>query len=73
MNVVVTAKYDTSADKMVAMFKKKVNQTGLMDELASREYYRKPSVKKKEKLSERKRLKKRAKKLARRESLCHSH
>ncbi|MEK7513957.1 MAG: 30S ribosomal protein S21 [Patescibacteria group bacterium] len=63
MSIVVKAQPGDSADQVIRKFKKKILQDQLLTELKEREYYKKPSIKKKEKLSEFKRLKKRRKKL----------
>ena len=59
MSIVVKAKPGDSADQVIRKFKKQVLQTQLLTELREREFYKKPSVKKKEKLSEFKRRSKR--------------
>lgn len=63
MPIVVKAQPGDSADQVIRKFKKKILQDQLLTELKEREFYKKPSLKKKEKLSEFKRLKKRRKKL----------
>lgn len=63
MSIVVKAQPGDSADQVIRKFKKKILQDQLLTELKEREYYKKPSLKKKEKMSEFKRLKKRRKKL----------
>jgi ribosomal protein S21 len=63
VSIVVKAQPGDSADQVIRKFKKKILQDQLLTELKEREYYKKPSIKKKEKLSEFKRLKKRRKKL----------
>jgi len=63
MPVVVKAQPGDSADQVIRKFKKKILQNQLLTELKDREYYKKPSERKKDKLSEFKRLKKRRKKL----------
>ena len=63
MPVVVKAGPGDSTDQVIRKFKKKVLQSQLLTKLRDQEYYKKPSVKKKEKLSEFKRLSKRRKKL----------
>ena len=63
MSIVVKAQPGDSADQVIRKFKKKIFLDQLLTELKEREYYKKPSIKKKEKLSEFKRLKKRRKKL----------
>jgi small subunit ribosomal protein S21 len=59
MPVVVKARPGDSSDQVIRKFKKKVLQDQLLTELRDREFYKKPSVKKKEKLAEFKRRKKR--------------
>jgi small subunit ribosomal protein S21 len=59
MPVVVKAQPGDSSDQVIRKFKKKVLHDQLLTELKDREFYKKPSVKKKEKLSEFKRRKKR--------------
>jgi len=66
MPVFVKAQPGDSADQVIRKFKKKILQDQLLTELKDKEYYKKPSVKKKEKMSEFKRLKKRRIKLRRR-------
>lgn len=63
MPIVVKAQPNDSTDQVIRKFKKKILQDQLLTELNDRKFYKKPSVKKKEKLSEFKRLKKRRKKL----------
>lgn len=55
MPVVVKAKRDESTDSVVRRFKKKVIQDQILTELRKREFYKKPSVIKKEKRNEAKR------------------
>jgi len=63
MPVVIKAQPGDSSDQIIRKFKKKILQNQLLTELRDREFHKKPSVKKKEKLSEFKRLKKRRKRL----------
>lgn len=63
MPIVVKAQPGDSADQVIRKFKKKILQDQLLTELKEREFYKKPSLKKKEKMSEFKRLRKRRKKL----------
>ncbi len=63
MPIVVKAQPGDSADQVIRKFKKKILQDQLLTELKEREYYKKPSIRKKEKMSEFKRLKKRRQKL----------
>lgn len=58
MATVVKAKPDESTDSVIRRFKKRVFNDDILIELKNREFYRKPSVKKKEKLSEIRRKKK---------------
>ena len=63
MPIVVKAQPNDSTDQVIRKFKKKILQSQLLTQINDRKYHKKPSVKKKEKLSEFKRLKKRRKKL----------
>ncbi len=63
MPIVVKAKPGDSSDQIIRKFKKKILHDQLLTELKDREFYKKPSVKKKEKMSEFKRQSKRRKKL----------
>jgi len=65
MTVVVKAQPGDSSDQVIRKFKKKVLQDQILTEVRDREYYKKPSVRKKEKLSEFKRRQKRSKKIRR--------
>lgn len=58
MPTIVTAKPGDSVDQVIKKFKKKVLQEDILTLVREREYYKKPSVVKKEKLRE---LKKRRK------------
>ena len=58
MPTIVLAKPGDSVDQVIKKFKKKVLQEGILTLVREREYYKKPSVVKKEKLRE---LKKRRK------------
>lgn len=55
MTIAVKAKKDETVDSVIRRFKKKVQNDQLLTELRKREFYKKPSVLKKEKLSEFKR------------------
>ncbi len=59
MPVVVKAQPGDSSDQVIRKFKKKVLHDQLLTELKDREFYKKPSVRKKEKMAEFKRRKKR--------------
>ena len=63
MPIVVKAQPGDSTDQLIKNFKKRVLQDQLLTELKEREFYKKPSMLKKEKMSEFKRLKKRRKKI----------
>jgi len=63
MPVVVKAQPGDSSDQVIRKFKKKVLQDQLLTELRDREFYKKPSVRKKEKMAEFKRRKKRRQRL----------
>lgn len=63
MAIVVKAQPGDSTDQLIRNFKKRILQDQLLTELKEREFYKKPSMLKKEKMSEFKRLKKRRKKL----------
>jgi len=63
MAIIVRAGPGDTTDQLIKTFKKKVLQDQLLTELKEREFYKKPSMIKKEKLSEFKRLKKRRQKL----------
>ncbi|MBI2010010.1 MAG: 30S ribosomal protein S21 [Candidatus Chisholmbacteria bacterium] len=55
MATVVRAKPDESADSVIRRFKKKVFSDEVLLELKKREYYKKPSLERKERLAELKR------------------
>ncbi len=59
MTIIVRAKPNESADQVIRKFKKKVQQAQLLTNIRDREFYKKPSVVKKEKLAELRRRKKR--------------
>lgn len=63
MPVVVKASPGDSTDQMIRKFKKKILQSQILTDLKEMEHYKKPSVLKKEKLSEFKRRKKRRERL----------
>jgi len=56
---IVRKKPGESDDKLIAKFRKKVQVEQLLTEIKEREFYKKPSVKKKERLAEARRRKKR--------------
>jgi len=58
MPTIVTAKPGDSVDQVIKKFKKKVLQEDILTLVREREYYKKPSVVKKEKLRELKKRKK---------------
>ena len=57
---IVRKKPGESDDKLIAKFRKKVQYEQLLTEIKEREYYKKPSVKKKERLAESRRRKRRS-------------
>ena len=59
MPVVVQSQMGDSADQVIRKFKKKILQSQLLTDLKDREFYKKPSRKKQEKMAEFKRRKKR--------------
>ncbi len=63
MPIVVKAQPGDSTDQLIKNFKKKVLQDQLLTELKEREFHKKPSVVKKEKMAEFKRLRKRRQKI----------
>lgn len=63
MSIIIKAQPGDSTDQMIKNFKKRVLQDQLLTELKEKEFHKKPSVLKKERLSEFKRLKNRRKKL----------
>ena len=63
MTIIIKAQPGDSTDQMIKNFKKRVLQDQLLTELKEKEFHKKPSVLKKERLSEFKRLKNRRKKL----------
>lgn len=58
MATVVKAKPDESTDSVIRRFKKKVLGDEVLIELKKREFYRKPSLEKKEKMAELRRRRK---------------
>ncbi len=52
MATVVKAKQDERADSIIRRFKKKVLESQILTELKKREFYKKPSEKRKEKRKE---------------------
>jgi len=63
MPIIVKAQPGDSTDQLISNFKKRVLQDQLLTELKEREFYKKPSMIKKEKQAEFKRLRKRRQKL----------
>jgi len=63
MAVIVKAGPGESADQVIRKFKKKILQNQLLTQLKDLEFYKKPSVRKKEKMAEFKRRKKRRQKM----------
>ena len=63
MAVIVKAGPGESADQVIRKFKKKILQNQLLTHLKDLEFYKKPSVRKKEKMAEFKRRKKRRQKM----------
>ncbi|OIP03209.1 30S ribosomal protein S21 [Candidatus Beckwithbacteria bacterium CG2_30_44_31] len=63
MTIIIKAQPGDSTDQMIKNFKKRVLQEQLLTELKEKEFFKKPSMIKKEKLNEFKRLKKRRKKM----------
>jgi ribosomal protein S21 len=59
MPVVVKSQLGDSSDQVIRKFKKKVLHSQLLTDLKEREFYKKPSRKKQEKMAEFKRRKKR--------------
>ena len=59
MATVVKAKDHESADSVIRRFKKKVLENEVLTELKRREYYKKPSVERKERRKELERLRRR--------------
>ena len=59
MSIVVKAGPSDTSDQVIKKFKKKVQQEQLLTEIKDREFYKKPSVLKKEKLAEFKRKRRR--------------
>lgn len=59
MAVIVKAQPGDSTDQVIRKFKKKILQNQLLTQLKDLEFYKKPSVRKKEKMAEFKRRKKR--------------
>ncbi|MFC1711297.1 30S ribosomal protein S21 [Patescibacteria group bacterium] len=59
MAIVVKAGPTDTSDQVIRKFKKKVQQEQILTKIKEREYYKKPSVLKKEKLAELKRKRKR--------------
>jgi len=52
MVIVVRAKPNDTSDQVIRKFKKKVQQEQILTKIRDREFYKKPSVIKKEKLTE---------------------
>ena len=63
MAVIFKAGPGESADQVIRKFKKKILQNQLLTQLKDLEFYKKPSVRKKEKMAEFKRRKKRRQKM----------
>ena len=63
MATMVKSKPDESSDSLIRRFKKKVLSADILTELKKREFYRKPSVKKKEKLAELRRRRRRERRI----------
>lgn len=61
MTIIVKAGPQDNTDQVIKRFKKKIQQDDILTEIKDRERYKKPSVIKKEKLAEKKRQRKRAK------------
>ena len=59
MATVVRKKAGESEDRLIAKFRKKIQAEQFLTEIKDREYYKKPSVKKKERLAESRRKRKR--------------
>lgn len=59
MATVVKAKDDESPDSVIRRFKKKVLENQILAELKRREYYKKPSIERKERRKELERLRRR--------------
>lgn len=55
MTTVIKAKPDESPDSVIRRFKKQVLNDDILGELKKREFYRKPSLERKEKMAEIKR------------------
>jgi small subunit ribosomal protein S21 len=62
MATVVKAKDRESADSVIRRFKKKVFESELLTELKRREYYKKPSIERKERKKELERQRRRRRK-----------
>lgn len=58
MAIIVKAKTGDSTDQLIKKFKKLVLQEQLLTQLKDREFYKKPAIKKKEKMAELRRRKK---------------
>jgi len=63
MATVIKAKPDESPDSVIRRFKKQVLNDDILGELKKREFYRKPSLERKEKMAE----------IKRRRELAHKH
>lgn len=59
MAIIVKAGPGDTSDQLIRKFKKKIQQEQILTELREKEFYKKPSLIRKEKLSELKRKKKR--------------
>lgn len=63
MAIIVKAGPQDNTDQVIKKFKKKVLQDDILTKIKDREFYKKPSVLKKEKKAEIKRQKRRAKRI----------
>jgi small subunit ribosomal protein S21 len=59
MNIIVKAGPGESSDQLIRKFKKKIQQEQILTELKEKEFYKKPSLIRKEKLTELRRKKRR--------------
>lgn len=59
MATIVKKGPDESEDRLIARFRKKILNAGVLNELKERQFYKPPSVEKKERLSSLKRRRKR--------------
>jgi len=63
MAIIVKAGPQDNTDQVIKKFKKKVLQADLINKIKDKEFFKKPSLIKKEKLAEKKRLKRRARRI----------